>query len=173
MLAQAAWNRRSVHSREPNGAEKSNPVIKPGVKRGTLLKVPAWRRRSSQLTPSLLTLPSQGTACAVAATASAGTAGRATPARSGWEKSTEGGGRGPEQPDAAALIVTTRLVKKHRRKEKTKLNLDFIQHITNSIHYFIVLVTSDPYCRCGRNILPCKHRFLKQLYVYFIVLFIM
>lgn len=59
-----------------------------GVKRGTLLKVrhdgtaPLIHSFSSHVS-------SQGTGCATAATASAGTAGQGTPAKSGWEPSTE------------------------------------------------------------------------------------
>lgn len=75
-------------------------------------------------------------------------------------------------------MVITRLVKHHSlenhgRREKTELNMDVILHITNGIHSFIVLVTNYPYktgcCRCKRNIniLPCKHLFQEQLYVYF------
>lgn len=72
-------------------------------------------------------------------------------------------------------MVTTRMIKHHSqenhgRREKTKLNMDVILHINNSIHSFIVLVTN--LMKLGiagviENILPCKHLFPKQLYVFY------
>lgn len=54
------------------------------MKRGTLLKV---RHDGTALNSQLFF--SQGMGCAIAATVSAGTAGRGTLAKSGWEPSTE------------------------------------------------------------------------------------
>lgn len=86
------------------------------MKRGTLLKV---RHDGTALLIHSFSshISSQGMGCAIVATASAGTAGQGTLAKSGWERSTEEDGtmrletRGPR----------ARRDQEHRRPVPTKL----------------------------------------------------
>ncbi len=93
-------------------------------------------------------ISSQGMACAIVATVSAGTAGQGTLARSGWEQSTEeertlvlerqeawlpGATRAP--PTVITRLVWHHSLDNHGRRMKMKLNMDVILHIIKSIHF--------------------------------------